>query len=320
MVGSVKGFRVSDRVWRVVSEGRFGHRRRWYVLALLAALVLGVVAAVPVLAAAEKKGFEAQVVGDKPVPDGKYPFMAALEGRFPQEPGGEPSPPFQLFCGGSLVDRSHVMTAAHCVDFIGRPGGLPLEDFRVIIGRTMLGSGQGKVRRVERLRDISTLPRGPPTTSDSYEGAVIELDRPVGGIEPIKPTTARQDFLERPGRLATVIGWGNTTSQPPFGGAGENFPRRLREAEVPLVSDAEAREAYGRLYNPVAMVAAGKKGKDACQGDSGGPLFDTVEGKRYQIGIVSTGLGCARTRFPGVYAEVNAPRVRDFVERTTTRN
>lgn len=89
---------------------------------------------------------------------------------------------------------------------------------------------------------------------------------------------------------------------------------------MPLVSDAEAREAYGRLYNPVAMVAAGKKGKDACQGDSGGPLFDTVEGKRYQIGIVSTGLGCARTRFPGVYAEVNAPRVRDFVERTTTRN
>lgn len=78
---------MSDRVWRVVSEGRFGHRGRWYVLALLAALVLGVVAAVPVLAAAEKKGFEAQVVGGKPVPDGKYPFMAALEGRFPQEPG-----------------------------------------------------------------------------------------------------------------------------------------------------------------------------------------------------------------------------------------
>jgi secreted trypsin-like serine protease len=151
--------------------------------------------------------------------------------------------------------------------------------------------------------------------------AVIELERPVGGIEPIKPTTERQDFLERPGRLATLIGWGNTTTVPPFGGGGElNFPNRLREAQVSLVSDAEAREAHGRLYNPVAMVAAGKKGKDACFGDSGGPLFDTVEGKRYQIGIVSIGLGCARTRFPGVYTEVNAPRVRDFVERTTTRN
>jgi len=68
------------------------------------------------------------------------------------------------------------------------------------------------------------------------------------------------------------------------------------------------------------MVAAGKKGKSACFGDSGGPLFDTAEGKRYQIGIVSWGLGCARTRFPAVYTEVNAPLVRDFIERTTARN
>ncbi len=292
------------------------------MLALVAALVSGLVAAVPVLGADEEKAFEAQVVGGKPVPDGKYPFMAALEGRFPEEPGGEPSPstPFQLFCGASLVDRIHVMTAAHCADFLGRPGGLRLEDFRVVVGGTVLGSDQGKVRQVQSLRDISIHPRWAPRVSLAYDVAVIELERPVGGIEPIKPAAARQDFLERPGRLATVTGWGNTMSQPPFGGAGENFPRRLREAEVPLVSDAEARQAYGRAYNPVAMVAAGKKGKDSCQGDSGGPLFDTVEGKRYQIGIVSTGYGCATKRFPGLYAEVNAPLVRDFIERTTARN
>jgi hypothetical protein len=127
---------VRDRAGRAASEGRFRHRGRWYVLALVAALVLGAVAAVPVFAAAEEKAFEAQVVGGKPVPDGKYPFMAALEGRFPQEPGGEPSPQFQQFCGGSLVDRGHVMTAAHCVEFIGRPGDLPLEDVRVSVCET----------------------------------------------------------------------------------------------------------------------------------------------------------------------------------------
>ena len=176
--------------------------------------------------------------------------------------------------------------------------GLPLDDFRVVVGRTVLGSDQGQVRRVEGLQDISIHPRWGPSNN----------------------ATARQNFLERPGRLATVIGWGNTTSVPPFGGGEVDFPRRLREAEVPVVSDAEAREAYGRVYNPRTMVAAGKKGKDTCFGDSGGPLFDRVSGRYRQIGITSFGYGCARIRFPGVYTEVNAPRVLDFIERKTARN
>jgi secreted trypsin-like serine protease len=69
-----------------------------------------------------------------------------------------------------------------------------------------------------------------------------------------------------------------------------------------------------------SAVAAGKKGEDTCFGDSGGPLFDRVSGRYRQIGITSFGYGCATTRFPGVYTEVNAPRVQDFIERATARN
>ena len=49
-------------------------------------------------------------------------------------------------------------------------------------------------------------------------------------------------------------------------------------------------------------------GKDSCQGDSGGAIWwknpkDNVD---YQVGIVSSGRGCARPHFPGIYTRMSA--------------
>src|SRR5215216_4093487 len=74
------------------------------------------------------------------------------------------------------------LTAAHCVDFVDVPGGIPLSDLRVVVGRTVLTSTQGQKRRVAS---------------------------PINGITPIMLVTPGVDALERPGTLATVTGWGN---------------------------------------------------------------------------------------------------------------
>ena len=48
--------------------------------------------------------FDSKIIGHSPAPKHAYPWMVAMliDGRH--------------FCGGSLIDAQHVLTAAHCTD------------------------------------------------------------------------------------------------------------------------------------------------------------------------------------------------------------
>jgi hypothetical protein len=143
-----------------------------------------------------------KIVGGQPVPNGKYKFQAAL---LAQSFGSNDFE--RQYCGGSLITPFEVLTAAHCVEFIGdEPGMVPLSDLRVVVGRTVLTSTQGQKRRAAAI-DIH--PRWDPVNF-SFDVAVVHLASPINGITPIMLVTPGVDALERPGTLATVTGWGNT--------------------------------------------------------------------------------------------------------------
>ncbi len=267
-----------------------------------------------------------QVVGGTKVPDGKYPFMASLQADTSRRP-----PSIEHFCGGTLIDRDSVLTAGHCVEFIGNTtdqNTLSFRDVRIVVGVTALDSGQGQARRIARLSDISIHPSFDVRRSAAYDAAVIDLARPVKGIKPIGLARVGSDAFEDPGRRATVTGWGSVRAAapddppPPL----RAFPNRMREARVPIVSDQRCERAYddpsvSRVFRvlPELMVCAGAERLGTCVGDSGGPLFVRAAAQRggqigyRQIGIVSFGAGCATGEFPGVYTEVNAPSIPSFI-------
>jgi secreted trypsin-like serine protease len=252
-----------------------------------------------------------QVVGGDPVPNGKYRFMTSI-----QADTSKRSPYKEHFCGGTLIDRNSVMTAAHCVVFIGRKTNdwtLGYRDVRLDVGVTVLNTDQGKPRRIDRLSHIRIHPDYNGERNNKFDVAVIRLNKPVNGIDPIalaRPATGND--LETPGDDAIIAGWGDTRPQPPTGGVPSEFPRRMQEATPPLVSDADCEDAYDntdpslKVFRAL-MVCAGQTAEDTCQGDSGGPMFvdDATLGRR-QIGITSYGLGCGARGFPGVYTEVNS--------------
>ena len=90
------------------------------------------------------------------------------------------------------------------------------------------------------------------------------------------------------------------------------------QVEVPIVSKASCKGAYGSLIHD-SMVCAGLRegGKDSCQGDSGGPLVCESNGKFFLEGVVSWGSGCASPGKYGVYARVRY--LRQWIDDTMSK-
>jgi secreted trypsin-like serine protease len=313
---------VGNRLDPGAGEAR-GRRRRHLLATLGVAVVVALVAAMPVLAQDEGGEIGPQVVGGKPVSNGEYRFMTSIQADLSKK-----RPPYkEHFCGGTLIDANSVMTAAHCVVFFGRQTNeesLGFRDVRLDVGVTVLNTDQGKPRKIERLSHVKVHPDYNGRRNNKFDVAVIRLNKPVNGIDPIVlADPSLGDTLEDPPDDAIVAGWGDTRPQPPTGGVPSKFPKRMQEGTPPLVSDAQCDAAYDRpqvdprleVY-PRLMVCAGQTAEDTCQGDSGGPMFveDATLGRR-QIGITSYGLGCGATGFPGVYTEVNAEPIYDFITR-----
>ena len=79
------------------------------------------------------------------------------------------------------------------------------------------------------------------------------------------------------GQVCYTSGWGTLAS-------GGNTPQMLQYVDVPLITNDQCAQAYGKITE--AMICAGypEGGKDACQGDSGGPLVCEKDGKAVLTG------------------------------------
>ncbi|XP_046403648.1 serine proteinase stubble-like [Ischnura elegans] len=210
-------------------------------------------------------------------------------------------------CGGVLVGRAHVATAAHCVH------RARLRDITVFLGEhdtqnTGLYSEPlpGEARRVVK-KVIHPEFQYRVTQPDRYDVALLRLSRPVSfraNIIPICLPAAGQDALFR-GRLGVVAGWGKTDTS--YGKTGTNI---LHKATVPILRDDEClrwhRSKNIRLQLHSEMFCAGHRDghSDACLGDSGGPLVVLVDGRWTLAGITSAGFGCAVDHQPGIYHKV----------------
>ncbi|MFE9999172.1 S1 family peptidase [Streptomyces avermitilis] len=255
------------------------------------ALALGAAAAVIPLASPAPATADSIVIGGYPVETAQSPWTVALSSRdrFGGTRAGQ-------FCGGVVIARSTVLTAAHCLSaaVLGAPPSR-IRDLRIIADRTDLLSTQGKeipVRATWVNPDYDS-------STNAGDFAVLTLASPLPESSVI-PMASSADPAYAPGTAAVVYGWGDAT------GSGD-YAHSLRAARVQVLPDEACEEAYpgdgDGKYLAGSMLCAGELagGRDACQGDSGGPLV--AQGRL--IGLVSWGSGCGRPGSPGVYTRVS---------------
>ena len=214
-----------------------------------------------------------------------YPFFVSIsvEGRTP-------------FCGGSYIGKNVILTAAHCLIKYKTK----VNELRVSFKKKNV-LDKGIIYKVKKIIIFEKFNR----LSLSNDIGIIFLEgnpQIKHKLVPINLPNLPINNLYKNGNKVNVIGFGAPAYQ-------KSVSLNLKKILIPICSSDPKKNPYPNIHIIPSRIFAGGSTKqnnikDACQGDSGGPLFANHKNKIYLLGIVSCGIKCGQSKYPGIYTKV----------------
>ncbi|CAH0625227.1 unnamed protein product [Chrysodeixis includens] len=241
---------------------------------------------------------DTRIVGGSEAADGSHPHMAALHKGILIS---------SYFCGGSVVGRRSILTAAHCIGAASAIPGILVPSLRVTVGTNRWNIG-GQTYRLSH--DI-THPEYDWFYLRNDIGLLI-TDTDIEFSVRVQPVPLSFDFIPG-GEKARLGGWGRII-------AGGPIPPTLLELNTTIVDGDKCVElaieavpnfpdfSFPDVEPEIHICALNSVGHGGCNGDSGSALVRVATGE--QIGLVSWGFPCA-TGDPDIFVRVSA--FKDFL-------
>nr|XP_039251581.1 ovochymase-1-like [Styela clava] len=237
-----------------------------------------------------------RIVGGSDSLRGDWPWMAMILRYYKSYNNDASANRFAFVCGGSLIKKQWVLTAAHCFS------NNPISYTHVALGAHQKDLKDDSVKRFAIARYTCHHLFIGSSNAFVDDVCLIKLAGEVEYTNYIRPVcfpTIDQNVIN--GETCRIAGWGETQ--------GTSSNRVLQNAAILILKKSACETWYKQVgvILPQNHFCAGLEngGVDSCQGDSGGPLTCIRQKITVMFGITSFGIGCALKHRPGVYVDVS---------------
>uniref|UniRef100_A0A3Q1C976 Ovochymase 2 n=1 Tax=Amphiprion ocellaris TaxID=80972 RepID=A0A3Q1C976_AMPOC len=245
-----------------------------------------------------------RIVNGEPAVPHSWPWQVSMQ----VWPDSQPEPKFSHTCGGTLIHKNWVLTAAHCFMRYADE----LHRWRMCLGKHNLTYTEPS----ESCYGVSAIYRHegfkyPTVPTVEFDIALVRLNVEVKPSDEISYACLPSEEEVLPGgKKCYATGWGDETGDSLNPKAAEE----LNQVALPVVPfDTCKRMDYWWFQVKSSMICCGytlpDELKSVCQGDSGGPLVcQDSAGAPWEVhGITSFGpVGCIMDKKPSVFTRSSA--------------